>query len=106
MSYANIVAQLAIPELRQQVVVALVKQAALRASSSTPAERMIIQQIINSTVPDSWVMMVLLELDVTGQLPASPNTPTDEAIDAVIATGVPGSVPSVWAFMTAARGGA
>lgn len=105
MSYANIVAQLNTAAVKSQIDVALVKKAAVQAATTVNQEKIVTQQIINGSFPDSWIIMVLIELDIAGNLPAAPTAPTDANIDTVINTGVASpAVASVWSFLLASRG--
>lgn len=105
MTYANIVAQQATPATVSAIQVGLIKKAAVQAATTVNQEKVVSQAIINGSVPTSWVTMVLIELDIAGNLPASPTAPSDTNIDTVINTGVVSpAVASVWSFLMASRG--
>lgn len=105
MTYANIVAQQATAATVNAISVGLIKKAAVQASTTVNQEKVVTQAIINGAVPASWTTMVLIELDIAGNLPTAPTAPTDANIDTVINTGVASPVvASVWSFLMASRG--
>lgn len=93
--------------VKDQVRVGLVKQAGIRsgivkngAADLDQRELAVCKAVINGTMPDAWVTIVLIELDIAGQIAA----PTDTQIDTVITTGlVSPPVASAWSFLIASR---
>lgn len=94
--------------VKARVRVALVKQAALRAQPAAAAataatpdgrERSVCTAVVNGSMPESWVTMVLIVLDIAGVLA----NPADSDIDTVIATGIttPAVVAPVWTYLIA-----
>lgn len=105
MSYATIVGQQTNAPTLNAINVALIKKAAVQATSVNNQEKIVTQTIINGGIPTSWITMVLIELDLAGNLPTAPTAPTDANIDTVINTGVVSpAVASVWSFLMASRG--
>lgn len=105
MTYANIVTQLNTAAVRSQITVGLTKKAAVQSATTSNQERVVTQQVINGGIPDSWITMVLIELDIAGNLPTAPTAPSDTNVDTVINTGVTSpAVASVWSFLLASRG--